>query len=81
MVLRLSGASFESGFALRSRIGTIVPAARTAVTQLGRTRAGFVAFGSPSHGGSILVYGRSDKYYGGLAGAAGGAVVRGTVCR
>jgi hypothetical protein len=48
--------------------------------QLGCAEAGVVAFGSPSHGGSIVVYDRSDEYYGGLA-AAAGAVVCGIVCR
>jgi len=78
MVLRLSGANFDYGLALRSGIGTIV---RAAVMQLGWARAGIVAFGSPSHGGSIVVYGRSDEYHGGNAGAAGGAVVRIIACR
>ena len=78
MVLRLSGANFDFGLALRSGIGTII---RAAVTQLCCAKAGTVAFGSPSHGGSIVVYGRSDEYHGGNAGAAGGAVVRIIACR
>ena len=78
MVLRLSGANFDFGLALRSGIGTII---RAAVMQLCCARAGIVAFGSPSHGGSIVVYGRSDEYYGGNAGAVGGAVVRTIACR
>jgi hypothetical protein len=49
--------------------------------QLGRAGTGLVAFGSPSHGGSIVVYGRSDEYCGVLSAGAGGAVVRGIVCR
>jgi hypothetical protein len=80
MVLRLSGANFDIGPALRSRIDPIIRAVRGAVMQLRRDRAGIVAFGRQSHGGRIVVYGRSDEYFGVLA-AASGAVVREIVCR
>ncbi len=49
--------------------------------QLGRARVGIAVFGRHSHGGSIVVYGRSDEYCGVLSAGAGGAVVRGIVCR
>ena len=45
MVLRLSGANFDIGPALRSRIDTIIRAVRGAVMQLGRARVAIVAFG------------------------------------
>ena len=81
MVLRRSGANFDIGPALRSRIDTIIRAVRGAVMQLGRAGAGIVAFGRQSYGGSIVIHGRSDERYRGLSAAAGGALVRGIICR
>ena len=49
--------------------------------QLGRARVGIVAFGRLSYGGSIVIHGRSDERYRGLSAAAGGALVRGIICR
>ena len=80
MVLRRSGANFDIGPALRFRIDTIIRAVRGAVMQLGRARAGIVAFGRQSYGGSIVIHGRSDERYRGLS-AAGRAIVRGIICR
>jgi hypothetical protein len=81
MVLRLSGASFAIGPALRSRIDAIARAFRGAVMQPGRARVGIVAFSRQSHGGSIVIHGRSDERYRGLCAAAGGALVRGIIRR
>ena len=81
MVLRLSGANFDIGPALRSRIDAITRAVRGAVMQFRRARVGIVAFGRQSYGGSIVIHGRSDERYRGLPAAAGGALVRGFICR
>ncbi len=81
MVLRLSGANLDLGPALRSRIDPIIRTDRGAVMQLARARVRIVAFGSHSYGGSIVIHGRSDERYRGLSAAAGGALVRGIICR
>ena len=81
MVLRLSGANFDIGPALRSRIESIIRAVRSAVMQLCRARVGIAAFRRQPYGGSIVIHGRSDERYRGLSAAAGGALVRGIICR